>query len=188
MLLEEVYTTLSADRYLLLKDLQQTFTFKTQLLKSGEQVGKNIVGSVAGVIEGVEEATGLKLLDVKEIERNTYEYQKTLEEYQLKFSQKLSENTRKLANNYASGFVPECIIKDDCITLIAQPINSLDDPISVSIVLPSISVLFMVIIIILGIFKKCKSSCRTLQQQYRFEGGEGESEKDVLIRMNDIFY
>jgi len=190
MLLEEVYTTLSADRYLLLKDLQQTFTFKTQLLKSGEQVGKNIVGSVAGVIEGVEEATGLKILDVKEIERNTYKFQKTLEEYQLKFSQKLSENTRKLANNYASGFVPECIIKDDCITLIAQPINRLDDPISVSIVLPSISVLFMVIIIILGIFKKCKSSCRTLRQQYRFEDGEVDdnNEKDVLIRLNDIFY
>ena len=186
MLLEEVSTTLAADRYLLLKDLQQTFSFKTKLLRSGEKTGNNILGSVAGVIGGVEEATGFKILDVKEIEKNTQEYQKTLQEYQEKFSKKLSENTKKLANTYVSGYIPDCIIKDECITLTAQSVNRLEDPVSVSIVLPTISVLFMIVIIILGIFRK--STCCPKRQQYRFEGENSNSEKDVLIRLNQIFY
>lgn len=188
MLLEEVSTSLSADRYLLLRDLQQTFTFKTKLLKSGEKVGLNIVGSIAGVIEGVREATGMKILDVKEIEKNTEEYQKTLAEYQQKFSQKLLENTRKLAKNYALGFIPECIIKDECITLTAQPVNRLEDPVSVNIVLPTISILFMIIIIILGIFKK--SSCCPRRQEYHFEDDNNavNNVDNTLTRLDQIFY
>jgi len=185
MLLEEVAVTLSADRYLLLKDLKQTFEIKTGLLNMGEKIGRNILGTTAGIIEGVQEATGLEILNVEEYEKNIKDYINTLHFYQNKIEKELTEKTKEIAINYASGYIPDCIVKDECITLIAQPTNRLDSPVSVSIVLPTISILFMVIIVILGIFKR--NTCCPRRQQYRFVDDE-DTEKNVLDKMKQVFY
>jgi hypothetical protein len=181
MLLEEVSTTFSADRYLLLKDLEQTFEIKTGLMKKGEQLGKNIIGSTAGFIEGINNSTGLEIVNIKGYEKIAKEYTITLQNYQDKISQSLSQKTKEIAKNYAYESLSSCVENENCLTLVAQPVNRLDNPISVSIILPSISILFMFILIILGIFKKSVAK----KQQYSFNDDE-----QILVfnRMKQIFY